>query len=158
MKFKTLPVSVISESESNPRKKYGGLFRLWVPVIPIFVLIDHSYVQAVLSSKAHNTKAHLYTIFTKLLGPRSLLLSNGPEMSRKRKLQQRLFTTSAYETYLTIMWTVAKTFVKAIEKDIDEDQNIVKKSNQCIKNISNCLMLGISPEELNNDNVEKLIT
>lgn len=151
-------LSVIEESDSNPRQRFGGIIRLWVTIFPIFILSDPSFVHMILSSKVQTKKAGFYKIFTKVLGPKSLVLIDDPEMTLKRKSQQRLFTSSAYENYLEIFGILAKIFVKDMEEHIDEDLNIVKKSNQCVKNISNCVMLGIPPEELGNQQVEKLMT
>lgn len=68
--------AVLTDYMGPAYKLYGPIIRVWVVFFPMFIVLDPSDLQVVLSSKKHTDKIFFYKFLHNFLGT-GLITSNG---------------------------------------------------------------------------------
>lgn len=117
-------------------ERYGPIARLWVSIIPCFVVMGPDEIQKILSSKAHIDKSPFYNIMRSYIGD-SIALANGESWHAKRKLLNPVFHLNVIEKLFGYMTHGGSKLCDNLEQQ-KEGINITSYLNNCIDQILNC--------------------
>ncbi|GLH12197.1 Probable cytochrome P450 4aa1 [Gryllus bimaculatus] len=125
---------------------FGGVFRAWVTIFPMFVVLEPEAIQKILSSQKHTEKISLYRLLHNFLG-QGLITSSGEEWHTHRKLIQPSFHINILEGFVTTFYDCANIFVNRLQPTGPKGVNITSYINNCVLNILNESVLGIPVDE-----------
>lgn len=116
--------------------KYGPIPRIWITILPSFLLLEPEHIQTVLSSKKHTDKLFVYRFMHNFLG-KGLITNSGDKWDQHRRLLQPSFHLSILEKFIESFADGADAFCKRIEKRNNLPTNITEFVNDCIIDILN---------------------
>lgn len=117
-------------------EKYGPIPRIWITILPSFLLLEPEHIQTVLSSKKHTDKLFVYRFMHNFLG-KGLITNSGDKWDQHRRLLQPSFHLSILEKFIESFADGADAFCKRIEKRNNLPTNITEFVNDCIIDILN---------------------
>jgi len=129
------------ESRNTAYETYGPLVRAWLTLIPVVVVIEPKYIQAIVGSTKQNEKGFFYSFLNNFVGS-GLVTNNGNEWKSHRKYIQPYFNVNVLKRYVESISEAAQALVKKLENEREIKAN--KFINYCILDILHQTILGIA--------------
>lgn len=120
--------------------RYGRCARVWISVVPGFVLFEPADVQAVLASPLHTDKMFAYRFLRSFLGD-GLLTSNGDQWQRHRRLIQPAFHRRHLAEFVTVFGRASAAAVGRLSgrlastDDGDRDVDVTGMANEFVLDV-----------------------
>ena len=133
---------------------YGSLVRVWVFLFPFFVVLQPDDLQVILSSKKHTNKVFFYRLMHNFLG-NGLITSSGEKWSTHRKFIQPAFHLNILERFIGTFADCSQVLLDKLNKNECNDINIATYINNCVIDILNEAVLGVSVKSKEINNMEQ---
>lgn len=124
------------EEASTAYERYGPIARIWLTLLPTFVILEPEHIQAVLSSSKHTGKLFVYRFMHNFLG-KGLITSSGDEWLQHRRLLQPSFHLSILDKFIDSFADGADAFVNRIKERGAAPINITELVNECVLDVLN---------------------
>lgn len=126
----------MTEEAGNAYQKYGPLLRVWITLLPAFVVLDPVDIQSVLSSSKHTDKLFAYRFMHNFLG-KGLITSSGAKWHRHRRLIQPSFHLSVLEQFTDTFAEGARNLCAKLARRQNNPINVTEWINNCVLDILN---------------------
>lgn len=67
----------------NSYQKYGPIYRVWIALIPMYVVLEPKYLQNILSTNKNNDKTFFYSFMHNFIG-NGLITNSGKTKTAKK--------------------------------------------------------------------------
>lgn len=133
----------LKELGETAYKEYGPVFRVWLTVVPIVVLLQPEHLQVILASQENTKKLYFYKLLHNFLG-KGLITSSGRRWRHHRRLLQPVFHLNILEGFVRTFHENSRRLVARLNNETDLSAiNITIPVNQCVLNILHEAVLGI---------------
>ncbi|XP_059620429.1 probable cytochrome P450 4aa1 [Phlebotomus argentipes] len=133
--------NVMANDAAKAFSLYGTLIRIWVTIVPAFIVLDPQDLQTILSSRKHTGKTFFYKLLHNFLG-NGLITSSGDKWSVHRKLIQPSFHLNILEKFIGTFNDSSQCLLDKFQA-VEGEINITDFVNNCVLDILNEAVLGV---------------
>ncbi|XP_063920301.1 probable cytochrome P450 4aa1 isoform X1 [Zophobas morio] len=119
---------------------YSPVMRIWISMIPFFLVYEPKHLQIVLGSNKYSTKNMLYSLLHNFIGD-GLITNTGEKWKLHRKLIQPYFHINVLKVYFDAFFKYSTVMVADLEQETDV--NVVKFANRFVLDVLQDTILGL---------------
>ncbi|GLV42275.1 Cytochrome P450 4aa1 [Carabus blaptoides fortunei] len=128
----------------NAYRNYGPIYRVWISLVPTFVILEPKDLQNLLGTNKNTEKTYFYSLMHNFLG-NGLITSSGEKWRLHRRLLQPSFNINILETFTDTFADSAASLINKLQYALENTQyiNITTLINNSILDILNEAILGL---------------
>ncbi|XP_046586351.1 probable cytochrome P450 4aa1, partial [Neodiprion lecontei] len=122
---------------------YGTIFRIWLTVFPVVILLEPADIQVVLGSTKHLEKNVFYSFLHNLVGD-GLVLSDVDRWKIHRKILQPAFNMNILNRFTDTFIDGANRLIRKLMNSAEKNIDLTKFVNDSVVNILNEIVFGVT--------------